>query len=113
MISFTFRHGPRTFAAALLIVVLCVVDAYLTIDLEGCGAEELNPIKAYYLKQSPLLSFVVKYLIASNVIMMILISANHYIGGMRVQSGLFLAAFFILPALAVQWQLFLIYGAGD
>ena len=61
MLSITSHHGPRTFAGVLLIMILCVADSYLTIDLVSRGAEELNPIMAYYLNQSPLLFFIVKY----------------------------------------------------
>ena len=61
-ISFTSHHSPRTLAGVLLIVVLCVVDSYLTIDLVSRGGEELNPIMAFYLNRSPLLFFMVKSL---------------------------------------------------
>jgi hypothetical protein len=111
MISFTFHHGPRTFAAVLLIIVLCVADSYLTIDLVSRGAKELNPIMAYYLNQSPLLFFIVKYSITCTAIMMVLIIRNNYIWGIRIHAGFFLVAFFIVLALVVQWQLFLIHSA--
>jgi hypothetical protein len=113
MISFTFNHGPRTFAAVLLIIVLCVTDSYLTIDLVSRGAEELNPIMAYYLNQSPLLFFIVKYSITCTVIMMVLIIRNNYIWRIRINAGFFLVAFFIVLALVVQWQLFLNHMATD
>jgi hypothetical protein len=108
MISFTFRHGPWTFAAALLIVVLCVVDAYLTIDLVGRGAEEFNPIMAYYLKQSPLLFFAVKYSMTCTGIMMIISMKNDYVFGKKIRVRFLLVFFLFALAIVTQWQLFLL-----
>jgi len=113
MLSITSHHGPRTLAAVLLIIVLCLLDSYFTIDLVSRGAEELNPIMAYYLSQSPLLFFIVKYSITCTVIMLILISADNYFWGIRIRAGFFLVSFFIALALVVQWQLFLIHSVTD
>jgi hypothetical protein len=113
MISFTFQHGPRTFAAVLLIIVLCVADSYLTIDLVSRGGEELNPIMAYYLNQSPLLFFLVKYSLTGAAIMIILSIKNNCILGTKIRAGFFLVFFFFALALATQWQLFLLYQIVD
>ena len=113
MISFTCHHGPRTFAAVLLIVGLCVVDSYFTIDIVSRGGQELNPIMAYYLDQSPLLFFIVKYLMTCIAITMILSVKNNYVFGIRIPTEFFLGFFFIALALVVQWQVFLIHGMVD
>jgi len=113
MISFTLHHGPRTFGAVLLIIVLCVADSYFTIDIVSRGGQELNPIMAYYLNQSPLLFFIVKYSITCTAIMMILSIKSNYIWGIRIRPEFFLVSFFIALALVVQWQLFLIHSATD
>jgi len=99
MITFTFRHGPITFAYVLLIIVLCVADSFLTIDIVSRGGQELNPIMAYYLNQSPLLFFIVKYLITCAAIMMILSIKNNYIRGIRIRAEVFLVSLFIALAL--------------
>ena len=113
MISLTFYHGHTTFAAALLIIFLCIADSYLTIDLVSRGGRELNPIMAYYLNRSPLLFFIVKYSITCTAIMMILSIKSNYIWGIRIRPEFFLVSFFIALALVVQWQLFLIHSATD
>jgi hypothetical protein len=113
MISFTFHHGPITFAGVLLIIVLCVADSYFTIDIVSRGGQELNPIMAYYLNRSPLLFFIVKYSITCTAIMMILSIKSNYIWGIRIRPEFFLVSFFIALALVVQWQLFLIRSATD
>jgi hypothetical protein len=113
MISYTFQHGPRTFAAVLVIVVLSVADSYLTIDLVSCGGKELNPIMAYYLNQSPLLFFLVKYWLTCAAIVIILSIKNNYILGTKIRAGFLLVFFLFALALAAQWQLFLLYEIVD
>ena len=113
MLSITSHHGPRTFAGVLLIMILCVADSYLTIDLVSRGAEELNPIMAYYLNQSPLLFFIVKYSITSTAIMMILVTGDSSRWGIKIRPAFLLVSFFIALALAVQWQLILIHTVAE
>ena len=113
MISITRHYGHRTFAAVLLIIVLCVADSYFTIDIVSLGGQELNPIMAYYLNQSPLLFFMVKYLMTSTAIMMILSIKNNYVCRKRIRTEFLLGSFFIVLALVVQWQLFLIHSVID
>jgi len=112
MISFTFHHGPITFAGVLLIIVLCVADSYFTIDIVSRGGQELNPIMAYYLNQSPLLFFIVKYLMTCTATVMILSITSNYIWGIRIRT-LCLVSFFILLAFVVQWNLVLIHSVAD
>jgi hypothetical protein len=113
MISITRHYGHRTFAVVLLIIVLCVADSYFTIDIVSLGGQELNPIMAYYLNQSPLLFFMVKYLMTCTAIMMILSIKNNYVCGIRIRTEFFLGSIFIVLALVVQWQLFIIHGVID
>jgi hypothetical protein len=112
-IFFTFYHGPRTLAAVLLIVALSVTDSYLTIELVSRGAEEVNPIMAYYLSKSPLLFFTVKYSVTSAAIMIVLSIKNNFIWGTKIHARFFLGIFFFAFALVIQWQLFLLYQLTD
>lgn len=41
-------HGPGLFASATLVLVLCVADALLTLQLLSSGAVEANPVMALY-----------------------------------------------------------------
>jgi Domain of unknown function (DUF5658) len=113
MTSYVVRHGPMTFAAVLLIIVLCVADSFFTIEIVSRGGQELNPIMAYYLNQSPLLFFVIKYSLTCAAIILMLSVKIHYIFGIRIRAEVFLGSFLIVLALVVQWQLFLISIATD
>jgi hypothetical protein len=113
MTSYVLHHGPMTFAAVLLTIVLCVADSLFTIEIVSRGGQELNPIMAYYLNQSPLLFFIIKYSLTCVAIILMLSIKNHYIRGIRIRAEVLLWSFIIVLALVVQWQLFLIYIATD
>jgi hypothetical protein len=41
-------HGPELFASATLVLILCVVDAFLTLRLLSGGAIEANPFMEFF-----------------------------------------------------------------
>jgi hypothetical protein len=108
-LSLTFFYGPRVFASVLCIISLTIVDAYLTLDLTSRGAEELNPIMAYYLERSELTFFTVKYLLTCAAIMMILSIKEIYIFGGKIRGEALFAFFIFALASVVQWQLILLH----
>jgi hypothetical protein len=103
------QHGSKTFAAVMIIVLLSVLDAYLTLDLVNRGAEELNPIMAYYLKQGPLTFFAVKYLLTWAALAVILPLKETRFFGFKIQAKSLLWLFMIALALVVQWELVMIH----
>lgn len=108
-LSFTLLYGPRVVAAVLCIISLTIADAYLTLDLTSRGAEELNPIMAFYLERSALTFFTVKYLLTSAAIMMILSIREICILGRKIRGETFFAFFILALASVVQWQLILLH----
>jgi hypothetical protein len=111
-LSFSYAHGSRIFAAVLCIISLSIADAYLTLELVGRGAEELNPIMAYYLEQSPLTFFTVKYLLTCASIILILGIKEIYLFGTRLRAGVLFAFYIVVLASVVQWQLILLNYTG-
>lgn len=103
------QHGSKTFAAAMVIILLTVLDSYFTLDLVSRGAEELNPIMAYYLERGPLTFFAVKYLLtwASLTVILTLKEGNFF--GAKIQRKSLLWLFIIALALVVQWELVMIH----
>jgi hypothetical protein len=108
-LSLTFQHGPRVFAAVLLIIFLTIADAFLTLDLVSRGAEELNPIMAYYLHQGPLWFFSVKYFLTCASIVIILSITRTHIFKEKLRVKALLVFFIVALASVVQWQLFLLH----
>jgi len=113
-ISFTLRYGSKTCAAVLVILILTVLDTYLTLDLVSRGAEELNPVMAYYLNRSPHLFFVVKYsLTCTSLVMILSISNPLSLGTRKIRRESLLVPFIIALAVVVHWQLYLLHHTID
>lgn len=108
-ISFTIHHGPRVFAATLLVIFLTIADAFLTLDLVSRGAREWNPIMAYYLDQSPLSFFTVKYLLTCASVIIILSITKTHIFGEKLRVKALLVFYIVVMASVVKWQLFLLH----
>jgi hypothetical protein len=103
------HHGPKTFAAILVILMLSVIDAFLTLDLVHRGASEMNPVMAFYLDQSPLLFFSVKYFLTWAAVLMILNIKDRTFLGTRFRGKSLFVFFIVILALVVQWELVLLH----
>jgi hypothetical protein len=108
-----FNHGSKTLAAVLLIILLSVVDAYLTLILVSRGAEELNPVMAYYLDQGPFAFFLVKYFLTCVSVMLILSMREAKLFGLRIHRKFLLCLFIITLAIVVNWELMMLDGTID
>jgi len=101
------RHGSKTLAAILLIVSLSILDAIFTLDLVSHGAEELNPVMAYYLNHGPLVFFGVKYFLTCASIALILLIRD--IAKTKLQAKITFVLSMIPFALVVYWELYLVF----
>jgi hypothetical protein len=54
------HHEPYLMFLAVVMLVLSVIDAFLTVKLLGSGAEEANPLLAFVLNEHPRLFAVTK-----------------------------------------------------
>lgn len=101
-LSFGHLHGSGLFAGALCTIALFIVDAYFTLDPVRRGAEELNPIIAYYLEKSPRTFFTVKYLLTCAATIMILTVKEICIFGRKLRREILAALEMALPFLYFQ-----------
>ena len=62
-IFFVDQYSPKLFAAIVVILFLCVLDALLTLFLLSNGAYETNPVMAYLLNIGPYTFYFTKYAI--------------------------------------------------
>ena len=88
----------------VLVLVLSVVDALLTLLLIDEGAQELNPVMAYFLTFGPSIFLLAKYLItAASVVIVVLLN---YIGieRLRFSMGELLHYFAGCFAAVVIWE---------
>ena len=101
-------YRPGLLHVVLLILGLSVLDAMLTLWLLECGAQELNPIMAYFLSFGPYVFFVAKYLLTSISVVIIVLLNYICIFRIQYQLGNLLKYFAGCFAAVVAWELFLI-----
>jgi Domain of unknown function (DUF5658) len=94
-------HHPQWLATAMLIVMLCTADAFLTLVLLERGAYEINPVMRVLLLGSGLAFAVVKIgLTAAGVVLLTLLARIRAFGRISVGALLYgvLAAYALLVA---------------
>lgn len=81
------RYNRRYLVMIVAILILCFLDAYLTLLLLQVGAIELNPFMLYFIKKDIVLSMVVKYLMTASALVIILVHKNFKVfGGLKVRN---------------------------
>jgi hypothetical protein len=78
-------HHPQWLAVAMLTLLLCTADAFLTLTLLAHGAYEANPLMQPLVGRSPLMFALVKMgLTSGGVILLILLARVKILGGIPV-----------------------------
>lgn len=84
------RYEFRYLFLIISILILCFLDAFLTVILLQLGAKELNPFMLIFIKKDVVLSMVVKYVITAVCLICILMHKNFRIfRNLRVRSLLY------------------------
>ena len=101
-------YSPKLFYAIVLVLMLSVVDALLTLLLVNEGAQELNPVMAYFLTFGPTNFLMVKYLITSVSVVIVVLLNHMVIRHVRFPIGDLLQYFAGCFAAVVIWEAFLL-----
>lgn len=81
------RYELRYLLLIISILILCFLDAFLTVILLQLGAEELNPFMLIFIEKDVVLSMVVKYVLTAVSLIFILVHKNFRIfRNLRVHS---------------------------
>jgi hypothetical protein len=70
------RYELRYLLLIISILILCFLDAFLTVILLQLGAKELNPFMLIFIEKDVVLSMVVKYVITAISLIFILVHKN-------------------------------------
>jgi len=70
------RYELRYLFLIIAILVMCFLDAFLTVILLQLGAEELNPFMLIFIEKDVVLSMIIKYVITAVSLICILIHKN-------------------------------------
>jgi len=97
------RYEPHYLVFVLLILVLCVLDAYLTLKILHYGGTELNPLMITFIERDPFGCLLVKYLITAICLVVILIHKNFIVFG-KVRAYYFIYVIFFLYLVLVLYE---------
>ncbi|MEJ5357347.1 MAG: DUF5658 family protein [Desulfobacterales bacterium] len=102
-------HYPsRTFAAALGVVALSLLDAALTLYLVEHGAWEMNPVMAHFLGRSPLAFVVAKYCFTVVAVAIFVLVSPVVLPGSGIRARHFLRGALVLFAAVIVWEIVLL-----
>ncbi len=101
-------YSPKIFYAVTLVLGLSVTDALLTLWLLNAGAQEMNPVMAYFLNFGPNVFLFVKYLLTSTAVVIVVLLNYICIFRVRFQMYHLLKYFAGCFAAVVLWEIVLI-----
>lgn len=80
-------HEPHLFFMAVTILLLSVADAFLTLTLLSRGAQEANPVMAYFIEQAPQLFALVKMgLTGAGIVVLVALSRARVFRVIRISN---------------------------
>jgi Domain of unknown function (DUF5658) len=100
-------YKPSLFVAIMIVLVLSLSDAMMTLMLTGQGADELNPLMAYYLTLGPRVFLIVKYGITVLSLLLIVLTNQALAAHNRLFAGI-LPFYVTVMGGVVIWELYLL-----
>ena len=102
------RYETKNFVLVCGILILCVLDAYLTLRILRFGGIERNPFLLIFLNRMPTLGMIVKYLGTTVCVVALLIHKNFIVFGvLRVQYLLYVI--FLIYCILVSYEASLVF----
>jgi len=101
------RYSLRSVVIVLATIFLSISDGFFTLHLVSMGAEEVNPIMAFFLQFGVLPFSLVKYFLTAVCLMVFLVHKNFKMFG-RIPVKALLIAAFLIYILLILYELFLI-----
>ena len=108
-ISYSDQYSSGIFVAAVLILFLSIIDAFLTLFLIDCGASEINPIMAYFLNFGPYTFMGVKYFLTCYSLIVLLIFNNVFLGKLKIYTRTLFSYAVGVFMIVIGWELFLTF----
>jgi hypothetical protein len=105
---FTDRFDPLILGFIVAVLVLCIVDGVLTIELLDVNSEEANPVMRFLLDRGHLPFLVGKYAITAAGLPFLVVYKNWPLFGTRFRAGFLLPVFLGLYLVLVAYQVHLL-----
>lgn len=103
------KYSPTLFIFILLVVLLSMTDAFLTLFLIKRGAQEINPVMAYFLSHGPSAFVLVKYTLTCISLLVLLVLSNVFILRVKIYTRAIFPYVIGMFSCVILWELFLIY----
>ena len=108
-ISYFDQYSSSIFVAIVLILLLSIIDAFLTLFLIDRGASEINPIMAYFLKFGPFTFISVKYFLTCYSVIILLIFNNIFLRKIKIYTRSLFSYAIGMFMIVIGWELFLTF----
>src|SRR6266850_1487437 len=107
-VQFVDWHDSHLLGVALAIILLCSIDAFMTLTLLAHGASEFNPVMAELLYRDIAAFAVVKMaLTGTGVLTLVALSRCHLFGKFRVVYGLYVTLAGYIALVGYEYLLFI------
>ena len=100
-------HGAGLFLVILLILVMCIADAYLTLTLLEAGAVEVNPVMRAAIEEDQRGFFYTKYLLTACSLVVLFLHKNYRMFG-RLYGRHILVTVLLIYALLIGYEISLL-----
>jgi uncharacterized protein DUF5658 len=107
--SYFDQYSSAIFVAIVLILLLSIIDAFLTLFLIDRGASEINPIMAYFLKFGPYTFISVKYFLTCYSVIILLIFNNIFLKKIKIYTRSLFSYAIGMFMIVIGWELFLTF----
>ena len=101
------RYSPKIFVMILFILGLSLMDAFFTLLLVDNGAEEVNPLMAYYLEEGRYSFVLIKYFLTCASVLLILFYKDYRLFKTKAKVRVLFYLVPIMFILVIKWQIFL------
>ncbi len=103
------RYAPRLLVVVSAVLLLSVLDAFLTLRLVALGGREINPIMDFFLQAGAVPFLAVKYALTVGGLVMLLVHKNFYVVVGRFRVKYLLPLLFAGYVLLILWECYLLY----
>ena len=102
------KYSPTLFISILIVVLMSMVDAFLTLFLIDNGAKEVNPVMAYCLSLGPSAFILLKYAITCISVLILVVLSNVFIRRIKIYTRTIFNYVIGVFSCVILWELFLI-----
>ena len=106
-IKFVDEYDHAFMGVIIFLVILSIIDGFMTLHLLDQGAHEINPLMSFCLDLGPWFFLASKFLLTCSGVMCLLVVSNSQVFGDRIQVRDVFPAMLFLYLVVMAWNSFL------